>query len=185
VPEYLGIARDTRDELNRLISDGMQRDVLILSGGVSAGKLDLVPEVLTELGVESHVHKVMMKPGKPLFFGTRGAKLIFGLPGNPLSSFVGFELFVAPALRRLMGIGAPEPQWTSLPLTLATARGDRPTYHPSRIEMTDDGEVVAPLGWKGSADLRRLCDADALALIPAGSGQIDSGSRVQVLRLSK
>src|SRR5262249_59847220 len=81
--------------------------VLVFPGGVSAGKLDLVPEVLREAGVTAHFHKVHLKPGKPLLFGTAeqagGKRLVFGLPGNPVSSFVCFELFLRPALRRLAG----------------------------------------------------------------------------------
>src|SRR4030095_13909300 len=89
----------------------------LLSGGVSAGKLDLVPGVLREAGVVAHFHKVRMKPGKPLLFGTRGDALVFGLPGNPVSSFVCFELFVRPALRVLRGFPAAPPAF--VPLSLA------------------------------------------------------------------
>ncbi|MGE3808647.1 MAG: gephyrin-like molybdotransferase Glp [Gemmataceae bacterium] len=99
VPGYLGIARDQLDELRAKVKAGLESDLLVLSGGVSAGKLDLVPGVLAEFGVESIFHKVEMKPGKPVFFGTRGSTLIFGLPGNPVSALVCFELFAAPALR--------------------------------------------------------------------------------------
>src|SRR5262249_12513264 len=100
-PRYLGIGRASAESLRRLIGEGLAgSDVLVLSGGVSAGKFDLVPGVLQELGVRAHFHKVALKPGKPLFFGTREGVLVFGLPGNPVSSFVCFELFVRPALRR-------------------------------------------------------------------------------------
>src|SRR5262249_18044829 len=104
-PYLLGIARDRLDSLRPLITEGLRAPILVLSGGVSAGKLDLVPGVLQELGVQAHFHKVEMKPGKPIFFGTRDHTLVFGLPGNPVSSLVCFELFVRPALRRLMGHG--------------------------------------------------------------------------------
>src|SRR5262249_3251912 len=83
VPKYLGIARDRLQHLRALIGEGLNASVLVLSGGVSAGKLDLVPGVLQELGVQPHFHKVAMKPGKPIFFGTRDRTLVFGLPGNP------------------------------------------------------------------------------------------------------
>src|SRR5207244_4284231 len=88
VPHYLGIARDRLDSLRPLAADGLRSDILVLCGGVSAGKLDLVPGVLRELGVEAHFHKVEMKPGKPVLFGTCGATLVFGLPGNPVSALV-------------------------------------------------------------------------------------------------
>src|SRR5205823_9297256 len=98
LPYFLGIARDDVGHLRSLISEGLEADALVLSGGVSAGKLDLVPGVLQELGVRPHFHKVEMKPGKPMFFGTRhlraSATPVFGLPGNPVSAMVCFELFV-------------------------------------------------------------------------------------------
>src|SRR5207248_3315168 len=126
----LGIARDTAGELRGRIEEGLDRtDVLMLAGGVSVGKFDLVPGVLEELGVTPHVRQVRMKPGKPLFFGTRGETLVFGLPGNPVSAFVCFELFVRPALRVLAGHGEPGPRTATLPLAEPVAESnDRPTY---------------------------------------------------------
>ena len=104
-PTFLGIARDDAGHLRSLIAEGLKYDVLILSGGVSAGKLDLVPGVLAELGVEALFHKVAMKPGKPVLFGGHASKaIVFGLPGNPVSSLVCFELFVRPAIRKLMAL---------------------------------------------------------------------------------
>ena len=106
-PHYVGVARDRLDSLAPLVAEGLKADVLLLSGGVSAGKLDLTPGVLEAAGVVSHFHKVEMKPGKPVLFGTRERPdgrpptLVFGLPGNPVSTFVCFELFVRPAVRRL------------------------------------------------------------------------------------
>jgi molybdopterin molybdotransferase len=184
MPDDLGIARDTVEQLREKIAEGLRSDVLILSGGVSAGKLDLVPGVLRELGVEAHVHKVRMKPGKPMFFGTRGGTLVFGLPGNPVSSFVCFELFVRPALRRLRGYPAEPPAIVSLPLSkdfrYAT---DRPTYHPAKIEMSDGGERVRPVAWLGSPDLRALTAANALVLLPEGGHTHPAGRPLPVLRL--
>ena len=98
-PVPLGIGRDDLDDLRQLVAQGLQEDVLVLSGGVSAGVLDLVPQVLQELGVEQIFHKVNLKPGKPLWFGVNAdtQTLVFGLPGNPVSSLVCCELFVRPA----------------------------------------------------------------------------------------
>lgn len=183
-PRPLGIARDNVEHLRRLIADGLTADVLLLSGGVSAGKLDLVPDVLREAGVEAHFHKVRMKPGKPLLFGTRGETLVFGLPGNPVSSFVCFELFVRPVLRRLRGLPAQPPAFVPLPLAedfrYAT---DRPTYHPARIEPAAVGEQVRPVPWHGSPDLRSLTAANALMLFAAGDHNHRSGDPLPVLRL--
>src|SRR5712671_3632859 len=131
-PQLLGIALDTLENLRKLIALGLEADVLLLSGGVSAGKLDLVPGVLQELGVQAHFHKIHMKPGKPLFFGTKQQTLIFGLPGNPVSSHICFELFVRPALCRLMGDSRAEPR--TIPARLKREhrhKSDRPTYHPA------------------------------------------------------
>src|SRR5262249_10529533 len=151
-------------------------DVLVLSGGVSAGRLDLVPGVLQELGVVPHFHKVEMKPGKPVFFGTHAAGLVFGLPGNPVSSLVCFELFVRPALRRLQGHADAAPRMVPLPLAEDFAyRTDRPTYYPCRLEVHADGWRVRPVAWFGSADLRALCGTDGLVLFPAGDHQHRAG----------
>ena len=99
--EYLGIAGDDVEHLRRSLGKGLGKDILLVSGGVSMGDYDLVPRVLGELGVEVLFHKVRVKPGKPLLFGRRGRCLVFGIPGNPVSSFVVFHLFVKPAFGRL------------------------------------------------------------------------------------
>src|SRR5207237_4620452 len=127
-----GIARDDSTGLRDRIGEAIARnDVVILAGGVSVGKFDLVPGVLQELGVVPHVRQVRMKPGKPLLFGTRGDTLVFGLPGNPVSAFVCFELFVRPALRVLAGHADPGPRPTRLPLAEGIGEGDgRPTARP-------------------------------------------------------
>ncbi len=180
-PRSLGIGRDDPAALTALVRAGLTAaDVLLLAGGVSAGKFDLVPDVLRELGVEAHFHKVRMKPGKPLFFGTKGDTLVFGLPGNPVSSFVCFELFVQPALRALAGHRAPGPATMTLPLAepLAT-KNDRPTYHPAKLE----GATVRPLPWFGSADLRALLTADALLVLPPGEVRLEVGRTAEVIPL--
>jgi molybdopterin molybdotransferase len=180
VPANLGIGRDTLDSLVPLIEEGLRADVVVLSGGVSAGKRDLVPEALASLGVTARFHKVSMKPGKPLLFGTRDRTLVFGLPGNPVASFVCFELFIRPALRRLAGFA--EPDLPRLDATLAedfAHDSDRPTYHPARL----DGVTVRPTPWLGSADLGCLLAANALLVLPAGSVRFAKGEPVPTRRL--
>jgi molybdopterin molybdotransferase len=107
VPLALGIGRDQRERLREKIVEGLSADILVLSGGVSAGVLDLAPGVLNDVGVRQIFHKIQLKPGKPLWFGVveskDAKKLVFGLPGNPVSSLVCFELFVRPAIARLAG----------------------------------------------------------------------------------
>jgi len=182
----LGIARDTAGELRARIEAGLDRtDVLILAGGVSVGKFDLVPGVLEELGVAPHVRQVRMKPGKPMFFGTRGETLVFGLPGNPVSAFVCFELFVRPALRVLAGHAEPGPRTATLPLAEAVAEvNDRPTYRPAKLEPAEVGWAVRPLPWAGAPDLRGLQPADALLVLPAGESRLDPGMPVSVVLLN-
>jgi molybdopterin molybdotransferase len=154
--------------------------VVILAGGVSVGKFDLVPGVLQDLGVEPHVRQVRMKPGKPLLFGTRGDTLVFGLPGNPVSAFVCFELFVKPALRKLAGCTDPGPRTATLPLAGSVSEtNDRPTYRPAKRE----GQSVRPLPWAGAPDLRGLQPADVLLVLPAGDSRLDAGMLVSVVLL--
>jgi molybdopterin molybdotransferase len=182
VPRQLGIAPDRLDGLRALAARGLESDVLVLSGGVSAGKLDLVPGVLQELGVKAHFHKVEMKPGKPLFFGTRDQTLVFGLPGNPVSSLVCFELFVRPALRKLKALADPGPHLVQAELVEDFPhKTDRPTYHPAVLTSGQNGWQVRPVPWFGSSDLRGLLPANALVLLPAGEHQHRAGQRFPVL----
>ncbi|NOY28881.1 MAG: molybdopterin molybdotransferase MoeA [Planctomycetes bacterium] len=188
----LGIGRDDPGELKRLISAGLEADMLIVTGGVSAGVLDLVPGVLQELGVEQIFHKIRMKPGKPLWFGQRERTLVFGLPGNPVSTLVSFEIFVKPALRALGGedFSSPPPLRGELTGSV-THRGKRPTYHPCWIdfgridfEKCQQGlPSVELMRWSGSADLAALTRANALAVLPEGDYELAAGAEVNVVAL--
>lgn len=183
---YLGIAGDRVESLRALVEDGLQSRLLLLCGGVSAGKLDLVPRVLQELGVERHFHHVAMKPGKPVFFGTRGDTLVFGLPGNPVSAFVCFELFVRPAIRQMRGLADPG---TVLPLAPLAAdftyRTDRPTYHPAQVDVLPTGWLVRPVAWAGSPDLRGLTACNGFVLLPPDDHQHRAGQMFPVLRVDE
>jgi molybdopterin molybdotransferase len=197
----LGIVRDDANDLRRAISAGLASDVLVISGGVSAGVLDLVPAALDELGVRQVFHKINMKPGKPLWFGVHdkqaadpraepGAKsgdctLVFGLPGNPVSTLVCFELFVKPAISCIAGRHGQSPHRTeSAKLTVEfTHRGDRPTYWPASFVALPDGPLVEPKPWQGSADLRGFTGANALIAFPAGDRRYQPGEAVDVLML--
>ncbi|MEZ6144057.1 MAG: molybdopterin molybdotransferase MoeA [Planctomycetaceae bacterium] len=186
----LGIARDEREHLKALIAQGLECDILCLSGGVSAGKLDLVPSELVAAGVRQVFHKVNMKPGKPVWFGRLDAertadgrpRWIFGLPGNPVSSMVCFELFVRTALRKLMGITPADPQPVKARLESAhTTRGDRPTYLPANLQWTNTCACVRPANWQGSFDLRATANANAMILFPAGDRKFAAGEQVDVI----
>ncbi|HEV3145896.1 MAG TPA: gephyrin-like molybdotransferase Glp [Gemmataceae bacterium] len=184
VPRCLGIAPDRPDVLRSRVAEGLESHILALSGGVSMGKLDLVPGVLQELGVQPHFQQIAMKPGKPLFFGTRGETLVFGLPGNPVSSFCCFELFVRPAIRLLGGHSQSGPNWQQAQLSEEFRyRTDRPTYHPAWLENTDGVNTVRPVQWFGSPDLRALAKANALMLLPPGDHVHQAGKLMPVLAL--
>jgi molybdopterin molybdotransferase len=185
-PHNLGIARDAPEELKQRIAAGLHFDVLILSGGVSAGQRDLVPSILAALGVRALFHHVAMKPGKPVLFGILEQaealpRLVFGLPGNPVSSLVCFELFVRPALRALLGL-EPGPRFVSALLSQDFPyRSERPTYHPARLQSDGTGWRVEPVAWFGSADLRGVSPANAFVLLPAGAHHHRAGQTLSVL----
>lgn len=199
-PLPLGIARDERLHLRERIERGLQADVLVLSGGVSMGDKDFVPSELAAAGVRQVFHKVNVKPGKPVWFGVLDRRvgqapapahqstshsdrcLVFGLPGNPVSSMVCFELFVRPALRRLMGVTPAEPTAIQARLTQPhTTKGDRPTYQPARLEWRSDGPIVSAVPWVGSSDLRATVAANSMALFPVGDQTYEAGCLIEVI----
>lgn len=180
-----GVAGDNVEDLSAGIQKGLQHDVLILSGGVSAGQLDLVPQQLTEAGVEKVFHGVDMKPGKPLWFGIRRHEsrttLVFGLPGNPVSSLVCFELFVRPALEKLSGLsGSRNAGMLGRLMEPFTAKGSRPIYQPVAISIQDGCVVVRPVPWSGSSDLRATVEANGMALLSAARGPYAGGETIPV-----
>jgi molybdopterin molybdotransferase len=196
----LPIASDDVSILRQLISEGLAADVLVLSGGVSAGKFDLVPNVLGALDVRMAFHKIALRPGKPLWFGVREAgghrTLVFGLPGNPVSSLVCYELFVRPTIAALAGRGFAGPP--SARATLGhefNYKGGRASCLPARISRRtcsaaisshDGGETLATveiLPWHGSADLAALGHANALVRLGTEPVQLPAGSTVDVLCL--
>jgi len=159
-------------------------DVLVTSGGVSVGPHDLVRQIERELGVEEVFWGVAVKPGKPLAFGVRGRTLVFGLPGNPVSSLVGMLLFVRPAILALQGAAEPGPSFDVAALARAVTR------NPSRDELIravaradGDGTALDPVSGQESHMIARAAGANALALVPAGSGELAAGAPVRYLRL--
>ena len=180
---YLGVAKDTEASLNELIGKGLEgSDVLLLSGGVSMGRFDLVEGVLESLGVRRLIEAIALKPGKPLVFAVaKDGKLVFGLPGNPVSTMVTFELFVRTALARMEG--AEEPVRPLLRATLQSrlaSKGPRRAYLPGWVRTRDeDGALVAfPIPTRGSGDIVAFSKANALLIVPEESEHVESGDSV-------
>jgi molybdopterin molybdotransferase len=185
----LGIAADKPEAIRAAVAQGLAADVLVLSGGVSAGDLDLVPEIFRQCGVEKVFHKVRLKPGKPVWFGVlrrehAAPTLVFGLPGNPASSLVCFELFARPAIAILAG--QPRDAW-HLPRVrgrlgaAVKAAADRPVYLPARLVESSGGLSATPLPWSGSSDLLGLAGAAGLIALPAGGRRYETDEEVEVV----
>jgi len=169
-----------RDALAR----GLEADVLVTSGGVSVGPHDLVRSILAELGVEEVFWGVSVKPGKPVSFGVTGNRLVFGLPGNPVSVLVGFELFVRPALLALQGSADPGPRFERGILGASLARSPgRDELVRARIRRPSDGPVLEPLAGRESHMIARAAGADALVLVSRGEGVATEGEAVEFLRI--
>jgi molybdopterin molybdotransferase len=178
----LGNALDRVDDLSSKIEQGLKHDILVLSGGVSMGKYDLVESVLKGLGAEFYFDAVAIRPGKPAVFGRCRDTLVFGLPGNPVSTMVTFQLFVVPAIDILGGRG-PRP----LPLLEATLheplkeRAGLTHFLPARVEWNGTSPYVAALPWQGSGDIAALTRANCFLMLPADCTEIPAGEKVSVL----
>jgi molybdopterin molybdotransferase len=166
----LGIADDTREDLHEKIDYGLSEcDAVITVGGVSVGEYDLVKDVLTELGCEQKLWKVAMRPGKPLAFGVRGDRFVFGLPGNPVSAAVTFLILVRPALLKLRGLT----EW-DLPKVEVEAeedfvnRGDRLHFMRGRLKKRDGKWTAIPLPRQGSHVISSLANSNCLVAVPEG-----------------
>ena len=178
--EVHGAVADDAEATRAALERGLGADVLLTSGGVSVGEHDLVRGLLAELGVVEVFWRVAVKPGKPVAFSTRGATLVFGLPGNPVSSFVGFELLVRPALAALQGADDPRPAFLPGRLGVSLPRNAaRDELVRARIE---DG-LVQPVRGQESHMIARAAHANALVLVPRGDGELDAGAAVSWLSL--
>jgi molybdopterin molybdotransferase len=177
-------AADDETSLREALERGLAGDVLVTSGGVSVGEHDLVRAVERELGVEEVFWRVAMKPGKPVAFGTRGATLVFGLPGNPVSALVGAELFVKPALRALQGRAEALPRFEPGRVAVALRRNEeRDEFLRARTRVGEDVVVLEPVLGQESHMIARSSAADALVHVPRGNGELAAGSSVSWLRL--
>jgi len=180
LPERLPIARDNYESTRDLIERGLSADLLLLSGGVSAGKYDIVERVLADLGARFFFDRVLIQPGQPLVFGTVRDKFFFGLPGNPASTMVTFELFVRAAIERLSGAA-------EAPLPFLRAAITRDFRHKTGLtrflpaRLSEDGANVTPESWHGSGDIPALARANAFLVMDANRETWKAGDDIRVL----
>src|SRR2546421_7433123 len=160
---------DDEDAHRAALARGLEADVLVTSGGVSVGPHDLVRKIESELGVREVFWGVAVKPGKPVAFGVRGRTLVFGLPGNPVSSLVAGELFVRPALLALQGVAEPGPAYQEGRLGTSIRRNAlRDELVRARVHVSDDGLVLEPVTGQEAHMIVRAAGAAALVLVPRG-----------------
>ncbi|MDO8142559.1 MAG: molybdopterin molybdotransferase MoeA, partial [Candidatus Brocadiales bacterium] len=182
--ELLGTVKDTKEEISRMIRRGLEKDILILSGGVSMGEYDLVGDVMKDLNTHIYFEKVALRPGKPVIFGKKDKTFIFALPGNPVASFVTFELFIYPAIRKMMG-------FTDLHRTTVKAsleveilvKRKRREYRPAFLRMHNNQWFVSPVVWHGSADLLSTTRANCLLIVREDAEKLTVGQLVDVILL--
>ncbi len=181
-PVLLGNAKDTSQDLRDKISAGLEHDALIISGGVSMGKYDLVEPVFRELGAEIIFDAVAIRPGKPVVFAICKGKPVFGLPGNPVSTMVTFDLFVRPALEILSGAEpSPLPFFEAILSSPLSEKPGLTHFLPAQLAWPDGAPRVSPIPWQGSGDVVAMTRANCLLVVPQDRERIEDGERVQVL----
>jgi molybdopterin molybdotransferase len=179
IPDYMGIVPDTEEATDKAISRALaENDVVLLTGGVSMGDFDFVPQVMRKNKVDIHFQKVAVKPGRPTVFGVTDKSYIFGLPGNPVSSFINFEIFVKPLLYKLMGHDY-KPVELKLPMGTGFKRkkADRLEWVP--VDINEQGEVI-PVQYHGSAHIHAVCLSKAIMPVPIDTFEIAKGEIVHV-----
>ena len=181
VPIYLGIAKDNEKDLMEKFEWALEADIVVSSGGVSVGDYDLVKASLKKMGQNMLFWKVAMKPGKPLAFGSIGETPIFGLPGNPVSSFVSFEQFVRPSLKKMQGCSDLTHKTVQAKLTRTIRKKAGRLHFLSSIISWNDGEyTVTPAGEQGSGILKSASNANGLLVFPLEDEEIQQGHQVDV-----
>lgn len=182
-PNYVGIVIDTKQATQSAIENALAKsDVVVLTGGVSMGDFDYVPEVLETIGVNIIFKSVAVQPGKPTLFGILGKKVVFGLPGNPISSLFQFELMVKPSIRKLMGAANPSDDCFKIPIAndYTRKRAGRFGLIPAFINC--NGEVE-PVSYHGSAHIFALSKVNAVIFAPVGVLGFKKGELVDVRQL--
>lgn len=180
--DLLGVARDQHQQIRELLHRGLAYDVVLLTGGVSMGDLDLVEDVFAELGVQVFFNQVAVKPGKPVVFARLGEKLIFGLPGNPVSAATTFELLARPALRKLMGFSVYQNQIVAAQLEASIKnRSQREYYAPAKAWYDGRQFRVRPLESKGSGDQATYAQSNCYLICPREEMELRAGAPVRVM----
>jgi len=180
--KYFGIADDNEEKLSVLIRKGFRCDVLLISGGVSMGDYDLVPEALEKEGFSRLFYKVMVKPGKPLLFGRMGKTLVFGVPGNPVSNFTSFYIFIKPAVYKMMGRNDYKPDLIDAYMSMDFINeSNRVHIIPSNYKIIDGRYWVYPFKLNGSADIIGSSGCRCFAVIDAGVKSVKKGEMVKLL----
>jgi molybdopterin molybdotransferase len=184
---YLGIVEDDEAALNAVISRGLDEcDVVLLSGGVSAGIYDLVQGAMRDCGVEIYFDRIRMKPGKPLTFGALGKKLVFGLPGNPVSAVVGLELLVRPAVRKMQSMSEVHRPMVRGKLAQGFRQSPgRKQFVPARSDEVNGCWESRWVGHHGSADLFSLSRANSLFVVEAEVEALNAGAEVDIVLLEE
>ncbi|HET9317451.1 MAG TPA: molybdopterin molybdotransferase MoeA, partial [Vicinamibacteria bacterium] len=180
----LGVVPDDAERIAAAVREGFRSHVLVISGGVSAGAFDLVEDVLARFDTGLLFTRVAVKPGAPLVFGRRGDHLVFGLPGNPVSAQVTFELFVRPALLRMQG--ARVVTRPALRVTLAeslTNKSGRRAYSPAQVRWHEGKLQAWPVPSQGSADLVAHARANAMVILDVEKTRAEAGETVEALLL--
>lgn len=181
---YLGIARDEKKELSNKIQNGLKYDLLIISGGVSVGKHDLVPDVLKNLGVKKIFHRWAVKPGMPTFFGIKDKTAVFAMPGNPQSCFVVFKILVEPAIVRMSGASDIPPIYKIGEMAESFVdESDRKHFMPCKIKTENGTNIIERVPYHGSADIRGTSSADGFFVIPLEVKQIKKGQVVEFFEI--
>ena len=182
IPRCLEIAPDRPEILRNIIQESLHSDLLLLTGGVSVGKYDFVEQVLADLGAEFYFQSVALRPGKPLVFGRVAGKFFFGLPGNPISTFVTFTLFARPTLAVLGGADFEPPFFLRARLGKPfQQRSGLTAFLPARLERLSGDPVVSPVGWQGSGDLVGVAAANCFIALPPDQTSLAAGDWVDVM----
>lgn len=180
------VVRDDPEQVRQAIKEGLEYDLSIFSGGVSMGEYDYVPGVLAEEGVSIVFHKASIRPGKPLLLGRKDDRVVFGLPGNPVSAFVTFELFVRPAVRYWMGFPEPHTRSVQAELTESVRQSSgRKFFKPARTTWEEGRFRAEPIQTKGSSDLVGFARTNSLLIIEENTLVVEGGEQVETILLDQ